>query len=110
MNLQYAFDCPDNDTCIIRSDQYNLCRLQRFSAAYLWGGIARIEIQSSSANCRLVFFGTPKLVVTTTSLTSETAETNKKETGDFGADSVAAQGGLKHIKEVDFTGLYYFND
>lgn len=76
------------------------CRQSTYFAAYLWGGLVRIELVSSSETSRLVFLGTPKLLVTSLFLSNQAAAPSLDSSASFGADSVAAQGGLRLVRQV----------
>ena len=68
---------------------------------YKWGGIVKIHVQSSTEACRLVFYGAPKLLVTSPmSPPLPSGERLHWKDADFAADSVAAQGGLRIAREV----------
>lgn len=66
---------------------------------YRWGGIAEIRLSCSSQTCSIIFYGSPKLKVTMQPPTSPRMS-SQDDGADFGAASVAAQGGLKLAREV----------
>ena len=74
------------------------------SATYLWGGVARLDIEECPATTQLTFYGPPCLQVHSLPLlgTGEDVQAEDDGTAEalFAADAVAARGGLRIAKQV----------
>lgn len=74
---------------------------QSYSATYLWGGLARIDVASSSPTCNVTFYGIPQMRVSAAGLQKGEAGLGLPDTETaFGASSVAATGGLRVAREA----------
>ena len=82
-------------------------------ASYSWGGLARIDVLSCPPETQLVFYGPAALRVQTVPTALESAasagQTRETEAAGFGAESVAARGGLRvaRIVELEVEGDYF---